>query len=299
MIIPPYLKSGDKVGIVSTAKRTTPEEIAPGIATLTSWGLIPVVGRHAYNENYFMAGTDEERAEDLQMMLDDPAIRAVFFTKGGYGTLRIIDKIDFTAFRENPKWIAGYSDITVLHSHIHNFGIATLHSVMLQGMPNSNAESAETLRKALFGESLHYEIQSKPENKLNGNGAEGVLVGGNLSVLYALVGSESGIDTEGKILFIEDIDEYLYHFDRMLLSLKRSGKLAELKALVIGDMTDIKESTIPFGPTYQEMILLHTEEYNYPVYFGFPAGHTKDNRAMVFGANLKIGENDNNITFDF
>lgn len=296
MTPPPYLKQGDKVGIVSTAKRCEPHEINDGLALLKSWGLEPVLGRNAFETDGFLAGTDKQRLSDLQQMLDDTTIKAIFFTKGGYGTLRIIDSIDWTAFKANPKWLVGYSDITLLHSHIHNFGIESLHAVMLQGIPKSNTESSETIRVALFGENLSYEIPSHPQNNISEETIEGVLVGGNLSMLYAIVGSDSDIDTDDKILFIEDIDEYLYHYDRMLISLKRAGKLSNLKAVIVGSMIDIKDSTIPFGMTYEQLTLQH---FNCPVYFGFPSGHTEDNRALIMGRKVTISHNSDSVHFQF
>ncbi len=298
MITSPVLNPKDKVGIIATAKRTEPEEIEPGLQTLKSWGLIPVVGANAFKTYGFLAGTDDQRAADLQLMLDDPEIRAIFFTKGGYGTLRIIDRIDWTKFRQKPKWLVGYSDITLLHSHVHNFGIQSLHAVMLQGYPKSTAESIESIRKVLFGDRLTYTFPSAPDNRL-GEAVIGQLIGGNLSMLFANIGSDSDIDTNGKILFIEDIDEYLYHYDRMLLSLKRAGKLAGLKAIILGSMVDIKESTIPFGRNERQMTLEHTAEYGYPVIFDFPAGHVSDNRALLLGAHVKIDTNDAAVTVNF
>lgn len=296
-ILPPYLKSGDKAGIVSTAKRVTEQDIEHGLTIIKSWGLEPVLGRHAFNENFFLAGTDDERAEDLQQMLDDPEIKVILFTRGGYGTLRIIDSLDFTAFIQNPKWIAGFSDITVLHSHINALGIATIHSIMLAGMASCNKNAVESLRKALFGESLEYIIPNEIDNKNIPDRLTGEIVGGNLSILYSLIGSGSDCDTDGKILFIEDIDEYLYHFDRMFLSLKRAGKLAKLKGLITGNMTDIKESTIPFGPSVREMVAMQTKEYKYPIYFGFPAGHSNNNNAIIFGKEIQIFNLNNNTAF--
>lgn len=298
-ITPPHLKPGDKVGIVSAAKQAEPEEIEAGLEILKRWGLEPVIGTNAFKKDGFLAGTDAERAHDLQQMLDDDSIKAIFFTKGGYGTLRIIDSIDFTRFKQNPKWIVGYSDITLLHSHIHNFGIETVHAVMVQGMGKSTFESSETIRKAIFGENLVYEFPAEPENRLNETTIEGTLIGGNLSMLYAIVGSESDIDTTDKLLFIEDIDEYLYHYDRMLVSLKRSGKLKGLKGILVGAMVDIKESTIPFGRNERQMTLEHTAEYGYPVYFGFPSGHVTDNRALIMGSKVKIAPGDNTVKVEF
>ena len=284
MTTPPYLSSGDKVSVVSTAKRTEAFEIEHALTTLQSWGLQPVVGLNTFNEYGFLAGTDAERLADLQQMLDDEHIKAIFFTKGGYGTLRIIDAIDWTKFRQHPKWLVGYSDITLLNCHVHNFGIETLHAVMLQGYPKSTPEVLESIHSVLFGESFSYEIPTEPENR-EVEAVKGVLVGGNLSMLYATIGSDSEIDTDGKILFIEDIDEYLYHYDRMLISLNRSGMLKNLKAVIVGDMIDIKNSTLPFGKTYQEITLEH---FDCPVYFGFPAGHSADNHALVIGREIKV-----------
>jgi muramoyltetrapeptide carboxypeptidase len=299
MITPPYLKSGDKVGIVCSAKRTKPEEIVDGIQLLKSWNLIPVVGKHTFNEYHFFAGTDQERTEDLQNMLDDDAIKAIIFTKGGYGTMKIIDALDFTNFIKNPKWIVGYSDITVLHNHIHNFNIETIHAVMLQGIPKCTAESKTSLKKALFGETLTYEISKNESNKNADSVVEGILVGGNLSIVYALIGSNSDIDTSNKILFFEDIDEYLYHLDRMLIALKRSGKLSNLKAILVGGMIDIKEATLDYGKTENEIILEETNSFNYPIYFGFPSGHQEDNRALILGREIKINSNDDTIKIEF
>ena len=284
MTTPPYLKPGDKVGVVSTAKRTEPQEIEQGLSVLKNWSLEPVIGKNAFNEYGFLAGTDEERLSDLQQMLDDTTIKAVFFTKGGYGTLRIVDGIDWTIFRENPKWLVGYSDITLLHSHIHNLGIESLHAVMLQGYEKSTITSYDTIRQALFGKGLSYEIQVAPDNTLSVP-IEGMLVGGNLSMLYAIIGSESDIDTDGKILFVEDIDEYRYHYDRMLVSLKRAGKFRNLRAVIVGQMVDIKESTIPWGKDYREITLEH---FDCPVVFDFPAGHVSDNQALVLGRQIRI-----------
>lgn len=295
MTTPPYLSPGDKVGVVSTAKRCEPHEINDGLALLKSWHLEPILGCNAFETDGFLAGTDEQRFADLQQMLDDTSIKAIFFTKGGYGTLRIIDSIDWTAFKASPKWLVGYSDITLLHCHVHGFGIQSLHSVMLQGIPKSNAASSETIKTALFGENLSYSVAALPENRV-GEAIEGTLIGGNLSMLYAVVGSASDIDTTDKILFIEDIDEYLYHYDRMLISLKRAGKLNNLKAVIIGDMIDIKDSTIPFGKTYQEITLEH---FDCPVYFGFPSGHSEDNRALIMGRKIKITQTINTINFVF
>jgi len=299
MITPPYLSAADKVGVISTAKRTGPHEIEQALTILKSWGLQPVIGTHAFATDGFLAGTDAQRAADLQQMLDDTAIKAIFFTKGGYGTLRIIDSIDFSGFKKHPKWLVGYSDITLLHSHIHNFAIETLHGVMLQGYAGSTPQAIESIRAVLFGESLTYNIPVHERSRANDNKITGTLVGGNLSMIYAAIGSESEMDTYGKILFIEDIDEYLYHYDRMLVSLKRAGKLEGLKALVVGTLIDIKDSTIPFGRDACQITLEQTADYGYPVYFGFPAGHAPDNRALIMGRDVTITQSNEFVKFTF
>lgn len=285
LIQPPYLKKGDTIGIIACARKISREEMDPVIEILKGWGLKVELGKNLFNGDCQFSGTDAERAEDLQTMLNDASIKAVISARGGYGTMRIIDKIDFTAFQKNPKWLVGYSDITVLHSHIHTLGIETLHATMPINF-HKDAEALETLRKALFGEKIKYEISSHPLNRIGI--AEGELVGGNLSLLYALAGSVSDIDTTGKILFIEDLDEYLYHIDRMMMNLKRSGKLSHLAGLVVGGMSDMKDNAIPFGKTAEEIILDAVKEYNYPVCFHFPAGHIDKNLALYLGRKAKL-----------
>lgn len=286
MIIPTYLKKGDKIGIVATARKISEIELAPAIKIIEEKGLVPVLGNNLFGQFHQFSGTDAERCEDLQHMLDDERIKAIMVARGGYGTVRIIDSLDFTAFTKHPKWIIGYSDITVLHSHINKtLGIATLHATMPINFLQ-DAFATETLFNALFGEKIHYNFDAHP---LNRNGiAEGEIVGGNLSLLYALCGSVSDITTDGKILFIEDLDEYLYHIDRMMMNLKRSGKLSRLKALVVGGMTDMKDNTIPYGKTAEEIIAEHVAEYDYPVCFNFPAGHIKNNYALKLGATAHL-----------
>ena len=299
MTTPPYLSPNDKVGIISTAKRIEPQEVEYALNVLKCWGLQPVIGPNAFSSDGFLAGTDAQRSADLQQMLDDTSIKAVFFTRGGYGTMRIIDQIDFTAFKKHPKWLVGYSDITLLHNHVQNFGIETLHAVMLQGYESSTPQSVESVRVALFGESIVYKVSAHSKNRLGDESINGTLVGGNLSMIYAAIGSDSEIDTDDKILFIEDIDEYLYHYDRMLVALKRAGKLAKLKALVVGTLIDIKDSTIPFGRDAYQITLEQTANYNYPVYFGFPAGHSSENLALILGREVTITQTGRSLQFIF
>jgi len=285
MKTPSYLKQGDKIGIVACARKISKDELQVAIDLLTIWGLEVVLGKNLFNSENQFSGSDRERTEDLQMMLDDDSIKAIISARGGYGTIRIIDNIDFTKFTENPKWIIGYSDITVLHSHIHNFGIETLHATMPINF-GKNQEATETLQRSLFGKEVHYEIVPHLYNKEGS--AEGELIGGNLSLLYSLTGSVSDIDTNGKILFIEDLDEYLYHIDRMMINLKRSGKLEGLSGLIVGGMTDMKDNTIPFGKNAEEIIYDAVKEYNFPVCFNFPAGHIDRNLAMRLGKKMNL-----------
>jgi len=247
-IIPPYLKQGDTIAIVAPARKIAFEEIEFAISIFQKWGLKVKLGKHIFNQYHQFAGKDIERAEDFNSMLHDDEVKAIICARGGYGTIRIIDKIDFKYLLKKPKWIVGYSDITVLHSHIHtNFNIATIHAIMPINFTNNDCVriSIESLRKALFGEAIYYNVLP---HKFNNVGESiGQLVGGNLSILYSLTGTLSDINTNDKLLFIEDVDEYLYHIDRMLMNLKLCGKLNRLKGLIIGGMTDLKDNEIAFG----------------------------------------------------
>ena len=297
MIQPDYLKKGDTVAIVSTARKISSDQIIAAIKLLEKWGLNVVIGNTIGMEDHQFAGNDVARINDFQQMLNNPKVKAIWCARGGYGTVRLIDQLDFAEFKKRPKWIIGYSDITVLHSHIHNLGIATLHATMPINIEKNSKESLETLKKSLFGKNLAYEIPADEKNK-SGN-ATGELVGGNLSVLYSLLGSKSSIKTDGKILFIEDLDEYLYHIDRMLMNLKRNGYFDNLKGLIVGGMTDMHDNEIPFGKTAEEIILDIVSEYDFPVVFNFSAGHLDDNRALILGrkVTLEVGENKSNILF--
>lgn len=288
MKTPPFLRKGDKIGIVAPARKITREELQDAVTLFESNGFEVVFGKYLFGADHQFSGSDAERAADLQAMLDDPSVKAIISARGGYGTLRIIDMLDFTAFRRQPKWIIGYSDITVLHSHVHNLGIETLHATMPVNF-SRNAEATATLMDALSGDLLQYTAGAHPLNRPGI--AEAELVGGNLSLLYALTGSVSDINTKGKILFIEDLDEYLYHIDRMLLGLKRSGKLGGLAGLVIGGMTDMKDNAVPFGKTAAEIILDAVKEYDFPLCFDFPAGHVDRNLALVLGRKVKLEVN--------
>ncbi len=298
MITPNTLQKGDTIAIVSTARKLKKEELQPALKILESWGLKAVLGKTIGAEENQFAGNEELRAEDFQQMLDNPNIKAIWCARGGYGTVKMIDMLDFSAFQKDSKWIIGYSDVTVLHSHIHNLGIETLHAQMCLDIENKTEEARESIRKVLFEQEYSIAFNVNTYNKTfqqkqQLSSIQSKIVGGNLSVLYSLCGSSSAINTDGKILFIEDLDEYLYHIDRMMMNLKRNGVFKNLKALIVGGMTDMHDNTIPFGKTAEEIILDAVKDYNYPVFFNFPAGHIKDNQALIFGREVKlISEND-------
>jgi muramoyltetrapeptide carboxypeptidase len=287
MIRPPYLKPGDRVAIVAPARKIARAEINAAVDLFRAWQLDVVLPDHLFDADNQFAGDDPTRALTLQRQLDDPAVRAIFCARGGYGTVRIVDRLDFTHFCQHPKWIVGYSDITVLHSHIHrHLGIETLHATMPLNIPpdalSTPYPAIDTLRRALFGEKLSYTLPPHPLDRTGT--AHGQLVGGNLSILYSLCGSPSDLDTDGKILFIEDLDEYLYHIDRMMMNLKRCGRLARLAGLIVGQMSDMHDNTIPFGSTAEQIIRHAVSAYSYPVCFNFPAGHNgTDNHALTLG----------------
>ena len=291
MIIPEKLKIGDKIGIISTARKITMEELNPAIKTLESWGLKVVLGANLFQEDDQFSGTVDQRTNDLQIMIDDNSIKAILCARGGYGTVQIIDAINFTNLKKNSKWIVGYSDATVLHSHLNNLGMASLHATMPINFEGNTNESLWSLKNALFGNLNNVECKAHPLNKFGK--IEGDVVGGNLSILYSLLGSSSDIDTIGKILFIEDLDEYLYHIDRMMMNLKRNGIFGNLKGLIIGGMSDMNDNSIPFGKTAEQIILEYTKNYDFPICFGFPAGHLSDNRCVSLGIDsvLEISKN--------
>ena len=291
MIIPEKLKIGDRIGIISTARKITIEELHPAIKTLESWGLKVVLGINLFQEDDQFSGTIEQRIADLQSMIDDNSIKAILCARGGYGTVQIIDTIDFTNLKKNSKWIVGYSDVTVLHSHLNNLGIASLHATMPINFENNTKESLSSLKNSLFGSLNSIDCKAHSLNKFGK--IEGDIVGGNLSILYSLLGSQSDIDTVGEILFIEDLDEYLYHIDRMMMNLKRNGMLGDLKGLIVGGMSNMNDNSIPFGKTAEQIILEYTKDYDFPICFGFPAGHLSDNRGVRLGINsiLKISKN--------
>lgn len=281
------------IGIVSTARKISPAEVQPAIDFLSAKGFRVKISPYLFETENQFAGNDRVRAKAMQEMLDDEEADAILCARGGYGTVRILEYLDWEGFRKHPKLICGYSDVTVLHAHI-NFvlGVSTLHGIMPINMKETDADTAtsnEALVKALAG---IYDPLPLPAYTLNKPGnARGKLVGGNLSVLYSLLGSESFGDTENCILFLEDLDEYLYHIDRMLMALDRAGKLSRLSALLVGSFTDMKDNTVPFGKTSEEIIADITSKYSYPVYMQLPVGHSKLNLPLNLGAAYEIKEN--------
>jgi muramoyltetrapeptide carboxypeptidase len=287
---PPYLQPGDVIGIVCPAGAMPAEKVSECIRVLNEeWGFRTKVGKTVGNQFNYFAGTDEERLNDFQQMLDDDEVKAVLCARGGYGMGRIIDRINFKQFKKKPKWIIGYSDITVLHSHLYtNYYISSLHAPMASAFNDAGYINrfVQSLRHAIEGKKAKYAVDAHEFNKKGE--AIGELVGGNLSLLTHLIGTDSDIKTRGRILFMEDVGEYLYDIDRMLYQLKRSGKLSKLAGLVVGGFTDMKDTESPFGQTVQEIIRDIVKEYNYPVCFNFPVSHEKENYALKIGVGYKL-----------
>ena len=302
LIKPEYLKKGDTVAIVapSGVLKNYNGYILKAKELLKSWELEVIIGENVFNDNGHFAGTDNQRSADFQLALDDKSIKAIWCARGGYGAMRVIDNLNFEKYKENPKWIIGYSDITAIHNDLHNNKSESIHGIMCKSLEKidvDNNESISLLKKTLFGEKLSYTIEGNNYN-IEGN-SNGQLIGGNLTLLHCLLGSESSIDTDGKILFIEDLGEYLYHIDRMLISLKRAGYFDNCKGLIVGDFTEMRKNTTPFGRNLKELILDIVREYDFPVSFGFPAGHGEKNYPMILGReiNLKVSKQQSTINF--
>lgn len=288
--LPPYLKRGDTIGIIAPAGYMPFEKMQTCIDILNDWGYHVKMGDTVYShsETYF-SGTDAQRLSDVQQMLDDPEVKAILCARGGYGVSRIIDQLSFRKFRKHPKWLIGFSDITIFHSHIHaNYKIPTLHAPMAAAFNDNeyNNPYVQSLKAALAGELANYECAAHDFNQ--SGEAKGVLIGGNLALLAHLIGTPSDIKTKNKILFLEDVGEYLYNIDRMFLQLKRSGKLEKLAGLIIGGFTDNKDTDRPFGKTVYEIIQEHVKAYKYPICFGFPVSHEKENYALKIGVEYTL-----------
>lgn len=298
--IPPYLQKGDTIGLVCPAGFMPVEKLSECIRVINEdWGFTTKVGTTIGQQYHYFSGTDEERIEDFQHMLDDENVKAILCARGGYGISRIIDKLDFTRFIEFPKWIIGFSDVTVLHSHIYrNYYISTLHAPMANAFNEDGFKNdyVQSLRQALVGKKIKYQV--KPHEFNRKGEAIGELVGGNLALLAHLVGTKSDLKTKGRILFIEDVGEYLYNVDRMLYQLKRSGKLDKLAGLIVGRFTDMKDTEKPFGQTAYEIIRDVVAEYDYPVCFDFPVSHEKENYALKIGVGYKLKAGKNKVTLE-
>ncbi len=288
MITPAHLKKGDTIGIVSPGAQIAKDKIENAIKILKEFGFKVRLGKNVLNKSEYFAGTDKERTTDFQNMLDDDNIKAILCSRGGYGTLRVIENLNFTDFLKNPKWIVGFSDVTVLHAHINNYlGIESLHATMPIDFPKNGINSGiNSMISALKGINPIYEFEV---NKLNKNGvSQGILTGGNLSVLYSLRGTKFDINPEGKILFLEDIGENLYHIDRMLMNLRIGGIFDKISGLIIGGFNEMRDSTNSFARSAYEVISNVMVDYRFPVIYDFPAGHTKENLAICFGKLLKM-----------
>lgn len=299
MQLPPFLRPGDTIGITCPSGYVPEERVQYAVQVLQRWGYRVRIGKTVGSEHFYFSGTDEARRTDLQQMLDAPEVKAILMGRGGYGMSRIIDDLDFTAFCRQPKWICGFSDITLLHSHIQaNYKIATLHSPMC-GAFTPETEQADfllSLKTSLEGKPLNYPITPSPFNR--SGTATGILTGGNLAMLAHSTGSVSAVDTTDKILFIEDIGEHLYNADRMLLNLKRAGKLEALAGLLVGSFTDMEDTTRPFGQTIEEIISDKVAGYDYPVCFGFPTGHDDENYTIMVGGTHTMRVHNNDVHFE-
>ncbi len=296
MLLPPYLKKGQTIGITCPAGYMNKEKAQACIEQLQKWGFDVMVGKTLGSDsNNYFSGTDEVRRDELQAMLEDDSIHAILCGRGGYGTGRIIEQLDFSRFRKKPKWIIGFSDITVLHCHLFSkYKIASLHAPMAAAFAEGMNEFNQSLHKALTGKKASYTTSAHSFNKIGK--ASGVLVGGNLSLFTHLIGTNSEADTKDKILFLEDIGEQIYNIDRMLYQLKRSGKFKSLKGLVIGGFTDMKDTERPFGQTVHEVIRDIFAEYNYPVCYGFPVSHEKENFALKVGGQYELNVAKSKVT---
>jgi Uncharacterized proteins, homologs of microcin C7 resistance protein MccF len=284
MIKPSPLKPGDKVGIVATARRIRREDIDAAVETLERWGLKVELSPYLFSDGHsYLAGSDEQRHAALQQFVDDSSIRAILCARGGYGTTRIIDEINWDELKKNPRWVVGFSDITALHLRLATLGIQSIHGTMPALFKNDDATSSvESLQQVLWG---NPEILKAPASFHNRTGVgEGILVGGNLSLVVDSLGTRHEVDTHGRILILEEVDEYLYRIDRMIVQLKRAGKLEGLAGLAIGHFSEIKDTELPFGESFEEIIRYHTKDFNYPVGFHFPVGHINPNVAWRSGA---------------
>ena len=301
LIQPELLKSGDTISILapSGVLNNFDKKIEKAINIFKSWGLNVVLGNHIYDKNGHFAGTDKNREKDFQKALDNKNIKAIWCARGGYGAVRIIDKLNFDNYLKNPKWIIGFSDITVIHNKLNFLNSESIHAMMITGFEDigQNNDSLSKLKNVLFGDSLSYSIASNKNNKTGKS--EGIIVGGNLTLIQSTIGSKTELKMKDKILFIEEIGEYAYHIDRMLYSLKRAGYFENCKGLIVGQISDVKKNNTDFGRSINELILDVLDEYNFPILFDFPAGHEKTNFPIILGRKviLEVSKSDSKVIF--
>jgi len=287
LLTPDFLQKGDVIYILSTARSISEEEIQPAVQLFESWGFNTIIGKTIGVAEHQFAGDAALRLKDFQTAIAHPQVKAIFCARGGYGTVQIMDKIDFSPLLKQPKWIIGFSDVTYLHALINQcLGIKTIHALMASTLATATEEAKHSLHHVLSGIKTAYTF---PPHPLNRQGiAEAIVTGGNLSILYSLTGTQTVMDNHKKILFIEDLDEYLYHIDRMLWNLKRANKIQQLSALLCGGFTEMKDNTIPFGQAAEEIIAVHLQPFSFPIAFNFPAGHIANNCALVLGNNYRL-----------
>ena len=286
---PPILGNGDTIRIVATARHIEQEPVQIAKQMLEARGFKIELGEHVNSDDHYLAGTDDERTHDFQLALDDEHVKAILCARGGYGSVRILDRIDWSNYAANPKWICGFSDITALHHRSHKMGVQSIHSTMPINFAANSEESINSLIQALMGSENVYSWETDL-----GESMEGVVVGGNLSIIYSMLGSSDQLNTDGKILFIEEVDEHYYHIDRVMMSLKRAGLLSRLSGILVGGFTSMQDSTRPFGRNEREIIAGFARDLNVPVCFDMPTGHFDDNRAIVFGKHAKIESSNGN-----
>jgi muramoyltetrapeptide carboxypeptidase len=289
----PSLKKGDLVAILAPAKAIEKEYIDYAVTFFTSQGFNVLVGKNCFAQNHYFAGSDEERLSDFQEALDNSDVKAIICARGGYGCVRIVDEINWASLINHPKWIVGFSDITVFHQRINLLGLESIHGSMPLNFKANSTEALITLVEHLQGDHKSISIQTHSSN-IYGN-ATGKLVGGNLSILYSLLGTNDEVNFQDAILFVEDLAEQLYHIDRMFYAFKKAGILSQLKGFIVGGMTDMKDTAVPFGVSLEEIILSHLEKLKIPVVFNFPSGHINDNRALVLGKNVHLSVSDSTI----
>lgn len=299
MYTPPCLTEGDKIALVAPAGKVKKETVDKALKVFASWGLEVITGDNAEQEYFQFAGTDQQRLADFQHAIDDPAIKAVICIRGGYGSVRLIRNIDFARFKVSPKWIVGFSDVTVFHAYLnHTLHCESLHAIMPVSFDRPEAVTAiDTLRRVLFGKKQDYAVAPDPMNRFGY--ARGELAGGNLSILYSLLGTPLDFDTRNKVLFIEETGEYHYHLDRMMQSLKLAGKFDELEGLIVGTINKMRDTKDDFGLDAYGIIHEIVKDYDYPVLFGFPAGHTGDNRALIMGRQVTLQTDNDNASLRF